>query len=431
MGATPPPGPRPAHRAAEAAARRSHGRLLAWIASRTRDVAAAEDALAEAFAAAVETWPSRGVPDNPEGWLATVARRRLIGGARHAEVMNRAAPALAMIEEERLETGETGLPDRRLELMFACAHPAIDARMHAPLMLQCVLGLDAAAIARAAVVAPATMGQRLSRAKAKIRAAGIPFRVPSPEDLPSRLPAVLDAVYAGFLLGWDASAPQAGAEGQGVGTGPDGDRSPDGDRLTGEALWLAGLVNALMPDEAEALGLEALMRFSLSRGAARRDGQGRFVPLDAQDTRLWDGAMIAAAQALLGRAARLRRPGRFQIEAAIQSVHADRARTGATDWAALRALYAMLWQVAPTLSTLCGQAAVTLKAGDPAAALARLDMACDGVRYQPWWAVRAEALRALSRPEEATEAARCAAGMARDPAVRDWLIARSGPPRPL
>ncbi|MEM9048173.1 MAG: DUF6596 domain-containing protein [Pseudomonadota bacterium] len=401
--------------AAETAARQSYGRLLAWLAARSRDLAAAEDALAEAFAAALATWPHKGVPRNPEGWLAVAARRQLIGAARHAAVAARAQPVLALLDEERLYGAESmrddaNLPDERLKLMFAVAHPAIDAKMHAPLMLQCVLGFDAAAIARACVVPPATMGQRLSRAKAKIRTARIPFALPDAADLPARLDPVLDAIYAAFGLAW---------------------HDPDGRRdLTEEALWLGDLLARRMPHRAEAQGLVALMRFAHARADARRDGAGRFVPLDAQDTALWDAALIARAQADLARAAALRQPGRFQLEAAIQAVHVDRAETGRIDWTALAALYRMLWRLAPTLSTLCGQAAVLIRLGDPGAALARLDTAAGAATgaaaYQPWWAVRAAALRALRRHQEAREAARQAAALAQDRATRDWLYEKAG-----
>ncbi|MEM9197819.1 MAG: DUF6596 domain-containing protein [Pseudomonadota bacterium] len=421
-GAAAPPrladaGQRAAQAAAETAARRSYGRLLAWLAARTRDLSAAEDALADAFAAALATWPSRGVPQNPEGWLAVAARRRLIGAARHQAVAARAAPALELLSEERMalpdpdapEAPSDSLPDERLKLMFAVAHPAIDPRMHMPLMLQCVLGFDAAAIARACLIAPATMGQRLSRAKAKIRAAGIPFALPSDSDVADRLDPVLDAIYVAFGLAWD---------------------DPDGRReLAQEALWLGDLVARCMPNAAEAQGLPALMRFAYARRAARRDAQGGFVPLDEQETALWDGAMIAQAERDLARAAALRQPGRFQLEAAIQAVHADRARTGRTDWAALSGLYRLLWRVAPTMATLCGEAAVTLRQGGPAEALARLEAAADAARdYQPWWAVRAEALRQLGRSSDASAAARHAAALTPDAAARRWLLARAGGP---
>jgi RNA polymerase sigma-70 factor (ECF subfamily) len=304
-------------RAAEATARRSYGRLLAWLTARTRDIAAAEDALAEAFRAALETWPVSGVPANPEGWLATVARRGLGARARHAAVVDRAAPALALLVEERAAREAEAIPDERLKLLFACAHPAIDPAVHTPLMLQCVLGFDAAAIGAAYLVAPAAMGQRLVRAKTKIRAAGIPFSVPEARDLAARLPPVLDAIYAAFGLSWDDPGGRAGRR-----------------DLTGEALWLAELVTVLLPGAREAQGLRALMLYAHSRRRARRGPEGTFVPLEEQNTGLWDPDLIAEAGRLMAGLDTREGPGRYQVEAAIQSVHAARARTGRTDWKA-------------------------------------------------------------------------------------------------
>ncbi|MBN8893110.1 MAG: hypothetical protein J0H91_22745 [Rhodospirillales bacterium] len=309
----------PARAAAEAAARASYGRLVAWLAARTRDVAAAEDALADAFAAALRTWPARGVPDRPEAWLLTTARRNLGHAARHRLVRAAAAPTLHLLATAAQDRDEAGaFPDERLKLLFVCAHPAIDPAMHTPLMLQSVLGLDAARIAAAFVVAPAAMGQRLVRAKAKIRDAGIRFAVPGPADLPARLAPVLDAVYAAFGTAWDA--PPRGEE-------PGGPAANLGE----EAIWLARLIASLLPEEPEALGLLALLLHCQARQPARRDAAG-FVPLSAQDPALWSAPLIAEAEAALLRACALGRIGRFQLEAAIQSAHAGRARGAAVDW---------------------------------------------------------------------------------------------------
>ena len=250
-------------------ARRSYGKLVAFLAARTRDVAGAEDALSEAFATALVEWPAKGVPRTPEAWLLTVARRKLIDAARRRQTAEAGAATLALWESTRgVETDEPmEIPDERLRLMFACAHPALEAGIRAPLILQTILGFDAATIANAFLVAPATMGQRLVRAKSRIRQAGIPFRIPERDELPERLGAVLEAIYAIYAEGWsDPAGTQAKTRG-----------------LAEEALWLGKLVVSLLPDEPEALGLLSLMLHADARRAARRDAEGRFVPLDQQD----------------------------------------------------------------------------------------------------------------------------------------------------
>src|SRR5260370_40291628 len=229
---------------AEATARAAYGHLLALLAARTRDVAGAEDALADAFRIALERWPQHGVPDRPEAWLLTVARRGLLHAARHGQVRNAAAVTLHVLAEETSDRdAQAGFPDERLRLMFVCAHPAIEPGIHAPLMLQTVLGLDAARIAQAFLVAPSAMGQRLSRAKARIRDAGLGFVIPEASEFPARLDGVLDAIYVAYGSAWDDIA---GA-----------DHSRTG--LADEAIWLARLVCALVPDAAEAWGLLALL----------------------------------------------------------------------------------------------------------------------------------------------------------------------------
>src|SRR5690242_5007486 len=253
---------------AESAARRSYGKLVAFLAARTRDVAAAEDALSEAFAAALTDWPKNGCPANPEGWLLTVARRKMIDALRGKKRQELATDQLQiMAEGMELTERNAQIPDQRLALMFACAHPAIDEAVRAPLILQVVLGLDAKGIASAFLTSPAAMGKRLVRAKEKIREAGIPFRVPDREELPARIDTVLDAIYAAFAEGW---------------TDPAGTDAARRD-LAEEALFLARLAAELLPDEAEALGLLALVLYAESRRRARRDASGGFVPLDAQD----------------------------------------------------------------------------------------------------------------------------------------------------
>ena len=400
-----------AHRTIEAVARSSYGRLVAFLSARTRDVAAAEDALGEALLEALSTWPRTGVPEKPEAWLVTAARHRQIDRVRRARV--RAEHELALRHlSARSETAEPsdGFPDERLELCFVCAHPAIDAGLHTPLMLQTVLGLDAARIAQAFLVSPTAMGQRLVRAKTKIREAGIPFEIPGEAELPRRLDSVLEAIYAAYGLGWDEV------------TGGD----PAARELADEALWLARALLQRMPDEPEAHGLLALMLYCESRRAARRTEDGRYVALSEQDPGRWSGPILAEAEAELLAAARHGAPGRFQLEAAIQSVHAERRTTGITDWEAIAGFYALLVRIAPTLGARIGQAVARAEARGAGEGLALLDAIERPAvpTHQPYWAVRAHLLRRLGRRAEAAEAYDRAIGLSEDDAVRRFLLER-------
>jgi len=414
----------PAAATAEAVARRSYGKLVALLSARTRDVASAEDALADAFASALASWPVQGVPANPEAWLLTAARHRLIDAARARQTHAAASDTLLLLGEwAQAATDVAGqraeIPDRRLALMFACAHPAIDAPLRAPLMLQTLLGFDAAAIGSAFLVAPATMGQRLVRAKSRIRQAGIPFTVPALADLPPRLAAVLDAIYACYAEGWCDPA------------GTDAHRR----NLADEALWLGGLVASLLPDEPEALGLLSLMLHSHARRAARRDAAGRYVPLAEQDTARWDARMLREAERLLRRAGTLAlapgagvaRVGRYQLEAAIQSAHGVRRFTGVADWPAVVALYDALAQLTDSPVVALNRAVALAETDGPAAGLAALDALAGDPRladYQPAWAARAALLQRLGRQAEAAAAYDRAIGLEADPAVRAFLQQR-------
>jgi RNA polymerase sigma-70 factor, ECF subfamily len=393
-----------ARSSAELAARASYGRLLALIASRSGDIASAEDALADAFVAALRTWPEQGVPRSPDAWLLTAARNALANSRRHDQVRSHKKPELEQHLSELLEVAPQSFPDARLRLLFVCAHPAIDTNVRTPLMLQTVLGLDAARIASAFLVAPATMSQRLVRAKSKIRDAGMRFEEPDPATLGDRLPDVLNAIYAAFGAGWDDL------------------QDPDVQGLAGEAIFLGQLVAELLPDQPEALGLLALMLFCDARKEARRDAEGRFVPLARQDTRLWSGEAIVKAESLLTAAARHRRFGRFQCEAAIQSVHVQRPITGRINHDALLKLYDMLANHAPSMGVLVGQAAVLLDAGRASDSLAALDaLPAELVAtYQPYWVTRARVLAELGSLDDATCLER-AIGLTRDPNVRAFL----------
>jgi RNA polymerase sigma-70 factor (ECF subfamily) len=399
-----------ARETAERVARAAYGRLLAHLAARSRDLAAAEDALAEAFRAALETWPERGIPGRPEAWLFTAARRHLVHLGRRSAVRAAAEPTLMLLAEERQEREPAVFPDERLKLLFVCAHPAIDPAARAPLMLQTVLGLDASRIASAFLTAPAAIGQRLVRAKRKIRDAGIAFAIPDPAELADRLQVVLDAIYAAYGSGWEDVA---GADARRKG-------------LAEEAIWLARLVVSLLPGEPEARGLLALMLYCESRSTARRSPAGAFVPLSEQDPALWSRAMIVEAERELAVAGTGGRPGRYQLEAAIQSVHVQRGVTGRTNWEAVALLYDGLVALAPTVGALVGRAAAHGEASGAAAGLTALDgIEPDAVRaYQPYWAARAHLL-ARAGDSGAAKAYATAIGLAEDPAVRAFLLARA------
>jgi RNA polymerase sigma-70 factor (ECF subfamily) len=398
----------PARRAAELAARHSYGRLVASLARGTRDIAAAEDALADALAVALEVWPQRGVPQSPEAWLLTTARRTLSHGERHARVRSDATATLVAQLEERASRKGWSRGDERLELLFVCAHPAIDPASRTPLMLQTVLGLDAERIASAFLVAPATMGQRLVRAKTRIRDAGVRFEVPPPGELPERLDDVLRAIYVAYGAGWSDVE-----EGRG---------------LSEEAIFLARLVVQSLPGEPEARGLLALMLFTHARRQARRDEAGRFVPLPQQDPRRWVRPLIIEAEALLTEASAAGRFGRFQCEAAIQSVHAQRAITGVLPHHALRTLYDLLLERAPSVGVAVSRAAAILDAGDVAAARDALgQLEADEVDgYQPYWVTRARLAELEGRPAQVRTALQRALGLTEDLAVRRFLEAWLG-----
>jgi RNA polymerase sigma-70 factor (ECF subfamily) len=393
----------------ERVARESYGRLVAYLSSHTRDVAGAEDALGDALIAALTIWPRDGVPRNPEAWLLTTARHSLIDFMRHQRVVVDSEATLLLLNANLAEeTLATKFPDERLKLLFVCAHPAINPAMHTPLMLQAVLGLDAARIASAFLIPAKTMGQRLVRAKTKIRDGGIRFEIPQQNALPQRLDAVVEAIYATFGIGWDD---MAGADQRGPG-------------LAEEAVWLARVLLQLMPDEAEVHGLLALMLHCKARQASRRGPKGQYVPLSEQDPKQWSTPLIAEAERHLADAAKYGRSGRFQLEAAIQSVHAERAHSGRIEWAAIAKFYEQLIRISPTLGTRTGYAAAVAEVKGPKAGLAVLDaIELDIVsRYQPYWAVRAHLLQEIGRTSESLEAYDRAIGLAEDPAVRQFLL---------
>lgn len=406
---------------AEHLARASYGRLVALLAASTGDLALAEDALSAAFEQALVTWPANGVPANTEAWLLTVARNRQRDTWKSA--FNRTSAPLedadrrgggTMNALDELDNDAIG--DKRLELLFVCAHPAIEPGVRTPLMLQTVLGFDAARIASAFDVPATAMAQRLVRAKKRIKATRIPFVVPGRDAMPGRLPAVLEAIYGCYALSFPdaAVAPDAGGE--------------DGEGLAGEAQYLAVSLASLLRTEPEAWGLAALITLSRARAPAR---VRRFVPLEEQDTTAWDARLIVEGESYLRRAESAGATGRFQLEAAIQAVHCERARTHRTDWQALRTLYTALVTIAPSLGARVALAAVVGRTESPAAGLAALDAIGAGTgpaataaaeHFQPLLATRAALLARAGQREEAANTFAFAAAVTGQRAIREYLL---------
>lgn len=404
--------------AAAAAAREHYGRLLAWLAWQWRDIAAAEDALGDAFARALERWPLDGVPQSPQAWLLSVARRRLLEQARRQRLSEDPRLTVLWPDEREVAPEAPAVPDARLRLMLVCAHPAIDASVRSPLMLQTVLGLEASRIASAFLVKPEAMTKRLVRAKAKIRSAGIAFDMPEPAEWPERLGAVLEAIYGAYTLQWQWA---------------ENDLAGD---LAEEALYLATLVAAHLPQDAEALGLLSLLSLCEARRRAYpsqgSDLEPDYVPMSEQDPARWDGALLVQAEQCLGAAAALAQPGPLQLEAAIQSAHMHGVQTGATPWDAILALHGQLQALEPTTGAMIASAVALAQAGqDPQRGLQALEALREDqpgalADHQPWWAARAHLLRMAGDIPAASAAYERAAALTARPALKAWLLQQRG-----
>ncbi|MGC5616714.1 RNA polymerase sigma factor [Georgenia sp. Z1491] len=396
-----------AHDAAARAARDAYGRVVALLAAADGDLQAAQDAVGDALERALRAWPEGGVPDDPAAWLLTVARNRARDRWRSAETRltgpldDDVARRLGVVEE----VDPDAVGDRRLELMLACAHPDIDRAVRTPLMLDVVLGFTAAQVGRAFVVPGRTMATRLTRAKRRLKAAGVPFEVPDRHALPERMAAVLEAVYGAYVIEWS--------------TGEEPSRLPP------EARYLAEIVAELAPTDPEARGLAALVLLSAARAGAGSGPDGEYVPLDQQDPGRWDRSLIERAHEHL-RAAHARGVvGRFQLEAAIQAVHCARTPGAATDWPTLRRLHRALDEVAPSLGGTTAYAAVLGTTDGPDAGLAVLERIADRAGgFQPAWVVRAHLLRLAGRTDEAVVAYERAIALTHAPAERRHLQRR-------
>lgn len=397
------------------AARTGYGRLLAVLAASSGDLAAVEDCLADAFERALTTWPQRGVPDNPQAWLLAVARNRLRDHWRSAAVrLNQPLDVERHTPVHLDEIDVEAIGDKRLELMLVCAHPAISATAHTPLMLNTVLGFTADQIAQSFAMPTTTMATRLTRAKQRITQARIPFVLPDRSQLPERMASVLEGVYGAYAIDWST-------------TGPESRPAPP------EGWQLAEILAEVVPDDPEVRGLAALVGLAAARRPARYGPDGSFVPLAHQDPSLWDGALIDRAHDHLRAAHRHGVLGRFQLEAAIQATHCARRTTGHTAWQTLRDLHEALDQIAPTLGSRTALAAVIGETDGPRAGLVALDAVCTdhahASRFQPAWALRGHLLARLGQDDAASAAYERALALTHDAAERAYLARRRDDPR--
>ncbi|WP_405577047.1 RNA polymerase sigma factor [Streptomyces sp. NBC_01092] len=384
----------------EAVFRAEYGRAVAVLVRFLGDIDLAEEAVQDAFTTALRRWPETGVPPSPAGWIITTARNRAVDRLRREAGRDARHAQAALVHAADAPREEGPVHDERLRLVFTCCHPALAVQARVALTLRLLGGLTTAQIARAFLVPEPTMAQRLVRAKAKIRNAGIPYRVPRDADLPDRLTGVLAVVYLIFNQGYDGEAD-----------------------LCTEAVRLGRLLAELMPDEPEVTGLLALMLLVESRRRARQDEHGALVPLPEQDRARWDPALIAEGQALVRRCLRRDRPGPYQLQAAIQAVHSDAPAPQATDWGQIRQLYDHLMALAPNPVVALNRAVAVAETEGPAPALDLVD-ALDLDGYHVLHAVRADLLRRLGRDTEAEQAYERAIELSQNPAERAYLERR-------
>lgn len=388
------------HPDVEAVFRAEYGRAVAVLVRALGDIDLAEEAVQDAFTTALRRWPETGLPPSPAGWIITTARNRAVDRLRREAGRGEHHAQAALLHAPDAPREEGPVRDERLRLVFTCCHPALAVQARVALTLRLLGGLTTAQIARAFLVPEPTMAQRLVRAKAKIRNAGIPYRVPRDADLPDRLTGVLAVVYLIFNQGYEGEA-----------------------ALCAEAVRLGRLLAELMPDEPEVAGLLALMLLVESRRGARQDEHGELVPLPEQDRGLWDRDLIAEGQSLVRRCLRLGRPGPYQIQAAIQAVHSDAPRGRDTDWGQIRQLYDQLMAVAPSPVVALNRAVAVAETEGPARALDLVD-ALDLDGYHVLHAVRADLLRRLGRDTEAVREYERAVELSENPAERAYLERR-------
>lgn len=401
----------------EAVFREEHGRLLATLVRRYGDLDLAEEVASEAIEAALAHWPSEGVPTKPGAWLLTTARRRAVDRLRRDQAYA-ARIAILQVEQDRagpslgIDAGSQEFPDERLQLFFACAHPALHADDRVALTLRCLANLTTFEVARAFVIPPATAGQRISRAKNKIRDARVPFRVPEHDELPARLPGVLQVVYSIFTEGYSASS------------GEDLIRAD----LADEAVRLGRILHRLLPTEREATGLLALMLSTHARRDARTDACGRIVMLDAQDRGLWDRDMIAEGAELVVDALTGGSPGPYAVQAAIAALHDEAACYEGTDWPQILELFGVLDSVAPSPIVSVNRSAAVAMCHGPRAGLELLDGLSTVAmlqNYSPYFAARGDLLHRLGRYHEAAQSFRRACELAGSEPEREHLRRRA------